>query len=145
MDYLLYWKSFWSENRGKRPSGRDWFTDSRWLWKNAARGDRFWVVVTAPKSAPGEWRLLERLEVARPDPAMRRSGRKYRIAASRKQSRVFDFVEPQIDAAPVLRTLDFSSGRRLKDAGSAIGRSIRNPRRLTAEDVAKLEEFASRL
>jgi hypothetical protein len=145
MDYLLYWKSFWSESGGRPPAKRDWYTDRKWLWEKAARGDRFWVVITAPKKAPGQWRLLERLEVAKPDSNVRRSGRKYRIVGSRKRSRVFDFAEGQGDVAPVLRRLDFSTGRRLTLAGSAIGRCIRNPRRLTPEDAQKLEDFASRL
>jgi hypothetical protein len=145
MDYLLYWKSFWSENGGRPPKSRDWYTDRKWLWEKAVRGDRFWVVITAPKEAHGQWRLLERLEVAKPDSAVRRSGRKYRIVASRKGSRIFDFAEGQGDVAPVLRCLDFSTGRRLRLEGSGIGRAIRNPRRLTEEDARKLEDFASRL
>ncbi len=145
MDYLLYAKTFWSENGGRKPAGRDWHTDRRWLWQKASRGDRLWVVIAAPKEAPGEWRLLERLEVARRDPAVRRSGRKYRIVGSRKRSRAFDFARNAPDLAPILKRLEFSSGNRVQHTGSAIGRSIRTPRRLTPEDVDKLESFASRL
>src|SRR4030095_9978606 len=99
-------------------------------------------VITAPKKAPGQWRLLERLEVAKPDSIVRRSGRKYRIAGGRKRSRVFDFAEGQSDVAPVLRRLDFSTGRRLTLAGSAIGRSIRKPGRLPTQDARAPERFA---
>jgi hypothetical protein len=145
MDYLLYAKSFWSERDGRKRVTHAWDTDCRWLWKSARRGDRLWIVIAAPKEAAGEWRLLERLEVARPDPAVRRSGRKYRIAGSPRKSRAFDYGEAQRDLAPVLKRLEFPTGRRIQETGSAIGRNIRGPRRLTGEDVSKLEAFAARL
>jgi len=145
MDYLLYWKTFWSENGGRKASGRGWDTDQRWLWERVERGDRLWIVVAAPKEAAGEWRLRGLLEVAKADPRIRRSGRKYRIAGSREGSRTFDVAAKQRDVGPVLRRLAFSSGRRLKLQGSAIGQAIRNARRLTAEDGARLEDFSSGL
>jgi len=145
MDYLLYAKTFWSERGNGRASTHDWYTDRRWLWKRVSRGDRLWVVIAGPKETPGEWRLLEKLEVAKSDPSVRRSGRRYRIVGSRKRSQGFDFGESQEDVAPVLKRLEFSSGRRVEYAGTEIGRSIRTPRRLTLEDVAKLEEFAAKL
>ena len=145
MDYLLYWKTFWSEHGGRGPFRHDWPTDRRWLWQNASRGDRYWIVIAASKNAPGEWRLLERLEVARRDTAVGKGRRKYRIVGDRKRSRVFAFADGQRDAAVVLKRLEFSSGNRITREGSAIGRSIRTPRRLTPGDVAKMEKFAARL
>jgi hypothetical protein len=145
MDYLLYARSFWSERDGLKPFAHDWHTDCRWLWKKARRGDRLWIVIAAPQEAAGEWRLLERLEVARPDPAVRRSGRRFRIAGNHRTSRIFDYGGGQPDVAPVLKRLAFPTGRRIQETGSAIGRSIRAPRRLTEEDVSKLEAFAARL
>ena len=142
MDYLLYAKTFWSRRDGRKPLARGWDTDCRWLWKNARRGDRLWIVIAAPKEAAGEWRLLGRMDVARPDPAVRRSGRKYRIAGNRRASRTFEIGDDQPDVGPVLKRLAFPTGRRIQEAGSAIGRSIRGPRRLTDEDVSKLEAFA---
>ena len=145
MDYLLYWKTFWSEHGGRRPFRPEWPTDRRWLWQKAARGDRYWIVVAAPKEAPGQWRLLEKLEIARPDRAVGRGPRKFRILGDRKRSRVFDFADGQRDAASVLKRLEFSSGNPITRTGTDIGRSIRTPRRLTERDVAKMEKFAARL
>jgi hypothetical protein len=145
MDYLLYARTFWSERDGVKPFAHDWHTDCRWLWRKARRGDRLWIVIAAPKEAAGEWRLLERLEVARPDPAVRRNGRKYRIVGSPRKSRAFDYGERQRDLAPILKRLEFPTGRRIQETGSAIGRSIRGPRRLADADIERLEAFASRL
>jgi hypothetical protein len=145
MDYLLYWKTFWSENAGRPASTRDWFTDQKWLWQKVERGDRLWIVVAAPKDADGQWRLRGRLEVAKADPRVRRSPFKYRIAGSREGSLTFDVAEKQRDVGPVLKRLAFSSGRRLKLRGRAIGQAIRNARRLTPEDAARLEDFSEGL
>jgi len=145
MDYLLYWKTFWAEHGGKRAFRSEWPTDRKWLWDRAARGDRYWVVVAAPRESPGQWRLLEKLEVARPDRAVGRGPRRYRIVADRKRSRVFEVASGEHDAAPVLKSLEFSSGNRITRTGTDIGRSIRTPRRLTDRDVVKMEKFAARL
>jgi len=145
MDYLLYWKTFWTEHGGKRPFRAEWPTDRKWLWEKAARGDRYWVVIAAPKNVPGQWRLLQQLEVARRDSRVGKGGRKFRIVGDRRKSRVFAFADGQGDAARVLKRLDFSSGHPITRSGTDIGRSIRTPRRLTSADVKKMEKFAARL
>jgi hypothetical protein len=145
MDYLLYWKTFWSEHGDRGPIRAEWPTDRRWLWEKASRGDRYWVVIAAPKKEPGHWRLLQKLEVARRDSNVGKGDRKFRIVGDRTKSRVFDFADRRPDAAAVLKRLEFSSGRPITRTGTGIGRSIRTPRRLTPADVKKMEKFAARL
>lgn len=141
--YLLYWKTFWEENGGRRPLRNEWWTNRAWLWNRISSGDRIWLVVKA-QAERGEWCLLQRLDVLRAASERTSTKRKFGIYGNPETAVEFQ-LNGQPDFAHLLHQFEFSTGRRLNLSGAEIGRALQSPRRLASQDVLLLEKFAAQL
>lgn len=146
-DYLVYWKTYWDQtNGGADASGSGgWFTNSEWLHRAVAPGDRLWVVIANDEPPAGRWLLLSSLWVARPGrtTAKTRWGR-FEIVGDDQRSMSF-MLEGQPDFTAVLWLLHFTSGKRIATVGRKIGQMLQTARQLTHADMVLLSEYAAAL
>jgi hypothetical protein len=87
-----------------------------------------------------EWRLAQRISVKE----IRSNNGEFHTKGDVKNSQTFD-VDKQSDLTPILRKLNFASGKRITARGKLIGRSIQRNRPLAESDVVLLEQYAKKL
>ena len=142
-DFLVYWKDYWRDTR-ENPNAIDryWHTANETFFDEARPGASLWVVVSGGKDDPGEWRLLQRI-VIRAKAENNDEKRPYEIIGNRRRSQVFDMnAEP--DLAPLLRKLEFRTGKKITARGNAIGNTLQTARPLTPSDVVLLEDYSAK-
>lgn len=125
----------------------NWSTHSQVFYKTVKRKDVMWIVFPAGKEAPTEWRLIERIAVAHPDPKRKFSKwGQYHIIGDKRHSQTFS-LSMQPDFTAILWLLKFASGKRIKLLGRRIGQALqsRGFRALAESDVILLDEYAKLL
>jgi len=144
-DYLLYWKTFWDKVINLEDVSHDWHTKNVRFYRQVQKGDNFWVVISGGRDYYNEWRLLSRSCVARPNPRrVNTQHGQYHIISDEQRSELFDpYI--QDDFAPILKQLDFASGKKIKKSGREIGQTLEVARRLTDTDVEILKRSAQKL
>ena len=147
-DWLMYYKSYW-DNAVERDAATDeWYAGQEYWYKQAQSGDCLWVVVRDELESPDEWRLLEKLVIVSVDfvEEYHKPGwRPYHATCDKEQNQYFDIYE-QADFAPILKQIEFASGRRIQANGALIGRSLMAVRLLRSpDDIEVLEDYANRL
>lgn len=65
----------------------------------------------------------------------------YCAKGSIEKSKVF-YPDTQADLTPLLKKLEFASGKRIEQHGRRIGLKLQSLRRLTDNDGARLQEYA---
>jgi len=159
---LAYWKIFWEDmseldysrysrerlqslqEQRKRIQKMGWGARTRMIQKQIGIGQNLWVVgYSNPAINPNEWRLLLRLCVKDKKRAELDSG--YGGYPYRLLSNDFDLFDPerQPNLEPLLRQLEFQSGRIIPPdiTGRRIGRLFRQRRPLTEDDNNLLIEW----
>jgi hypothetical protein len=143
-DFLAYWKDYWRDiAKDTHAVNHYWHTANKSFFDKAQRGDVLWVVVSAGKRHPHQWRLIQRL-VVRSKRINRGAKRPFQIVGSRKRTETFA-IAAQPDFTGVLRTLQFSTGKKIRAKGRAIGNTLQTLRRLTAGDAEQLEKYSQSL
>jgi hypothetical protein len=144
-DYLAYWQTYWDDYPKLRPLDFDWYTNDARFHAAVQPGDTIWVVVSAGPDLPSEWRLLQRVEVLRPDPAevVSRYG-KFHVYADTSRSEAFD-LRGQQDLTPLLKRLEFKSGKSIAYDGNKIGQAIQRPRGLASADRELLQSYTAKI
>jgi hypothetical protein len=143
-DCLAYWETFWDRQYGPTNakahtcrigygSGQDHFLD------RIAEEDNLWVVARSQDDT--EWRLVQRLHVAR---TYTDKEGVQRVVADPSRSDFFD-PETQADFEQTLKKLQFASNQPISATGKLIGRHIQTIRPLSDADQALLAVFALRL
>jgi hypothetical protein len=147
-DCLVYWKScsaeltqFTSDNPG--PWNFHYNSKSRLLFDQIKRGENLWIVVFDTAPPPGDWLLIERLSVMDKNHNLKLV-RPYQIVGDPKKSVSFD-IRRQSDLTPVLRELNFVTGKKILASGIKIALSFQYIRPLTTEDNALLERYSKDL
>jgi hypothetical protein len=132
---LTLLENFWADASDFNSVGHDWHTDNRNFYGNVEAEDIFWVVTSGGPESPSEWRLIERIVVANKNPGLVKTKHgHFHIIGDNERSVFFDLTW-QNDFAPILRQLNFVSGKRIRSSGKLIGRTLQVARRLTKEDV----------
>jgi hypothetical protein len=139
-DCLVYWKTYWQPGGGVPTP--EWDTGYRYFRAQVRHGDSLWVVVWGGNAHSNEWRLIQRIYVQ--DVAYDENSGKWFVTGDARRSQVFD-IHNQRDLTPVLRKLQFASGRAITARGRSIGRSIQRSRPLSGSDVILLERHAKGL
>jgi hypothetical protein len=140
-EYLVYWKYYWSDEPDE-PGYFGWACANERLYDAVEPGDVFWVVVTGGPKHLGEWRLLERIVVKskRDAPDEDVGYGRFIFEGDAKQTERFRPAALP-DFAPVLRSLEFHSGKAIELDGSLIGRAIQSPRRLAPADSKRIRQY----
>jgi hypothetical protein len=147
-DCLIYWKAcsvelneFTSDNPG--PWNLHYHSKSRHLFNQVERGENLWIVVFDTTPPPGDWLLIERISVIekRHKPEFPRP---YQIIGDPKKSVSFD-IRKQGDLTPVLRKLNFVTGKKILASGARIAHSLQCIRPLTTGDSALLQQYSKNL
>jgi len=147
-DCLIYWKAcsaelneFTSDNPG--PWNFHYHSNSRHLFDQIERGENLWIVVFDTLPPPGDWLLIEKISVMekKHTPELPRS---YQIVGDPKQSLSFD-IRKQSDLTPVLRKLNFVTGKTILASGAKIAHTLQCIRPLTSEDSALLQHYSKDL
>jgi hypothetical protein len=117
-----------------------WQTANRTFFEEVIPNDSLWVVASAGKNHPGEWRLLQRI-VARDKVVNKGKRRPYEIIGNRQSSQEFD-IEAQPDLSTLLHKLEFRTGRKIIARGTAIGNTLQAIRPLTPSDAVLLASYS---
>jgi hypothetical protein len=144
--FLGYMQHFWnvdSHHGYLQTVKHAWGTLSDYFHKLVKEGDTLWIVVSGGPQFPGEWRLLQVVEIEERyyDP---KDPTPYCAKGSIERSKVF-YPDRQADLTPLLKELDFDSGKKIEQEGRRVGLTLQSLRRLTDEDGKLLQEYASRL
>lgn len=143
-NYLLYWKYFWGDIADDPTALNElWHTAQEGFWYKVQPNDSLWVVVSGGERFPDEWRLLQRIFVQEKF-YNQNVDRKCGIIGDAAKSQRFE-VSTQPDFTPLLRELEFVSGRKLIVSGRAIGNALQTIRPLSEADGLLLEEYARNL
>jgi hypothetical protein len=142
-DYLVYWKVFWDEARNLNQEGYDWHTNDADFYNQVCSGDRLWVVVSGGSKYQNEWRLIQLIVVFDRE-RLRTEFGDYHIIGDEARSFFFD-IYSQADFTPILKKLNFASGKKIINDGREIGFAIQRIRRMAVEDAHLLERYAQRL
>jgi len=147
-DCLVYWKycsaelnEFTSDNPG--PWNFHYNSKSQRLFDQIERGENLWIVVFDTAPPPGDWLLIERISVMekKHNPEFVRP---YQIVGDPKKSVAFD-IRKQSDLTPVLRKLNFGTGKKILASGAKIAHTLQCNRPLTSEDSALLQHYSKDL
>ena len=143
--YMVYWKTFWDDIDSPLQVKCDWYTNKRDFFEGLRRGDSLWVVTSGEESHGYEWRLLQRLFVDTLDPVPSDShyGR-FRIIGNPLLSQLFD-PDNQADFTPILKHLEFSTGKSIEFTGRKIGQALQSPRALSPIDADTLVKHSRTL
>lgn len=139
-DCLVYWKVYWEQRKQPDAFIPDWYTRYKYFPNQVDIGDNLWVVVWGGEDHPDKWRLIQRISVK---DVVFNNG-EFHAKGDVKNSQTFD-VKNQSDLTPILRKLNFASGKRITARGKLIGRSIQRSRPLSDSDVILLEQYAKTL
>jgi hypothetical protein len=144
-DYLVYWKTYKIGESVPSFAGGSWATTSKAFYSRVRKGDRIWVVVTAGKRAPKEWRLLAQFTVEKRGTGKTPYG-ELQMYARAGSSRAYK-LDPQPDLAAILRLLSFRGGKRIRVKGGAIGNALQSNgyRALSEKDADVLMAYAATL
>jgi len=142
-DYLLYWKHFWKDSKIDPVFDEQWHIGQKSFFDRVRLGDNFWVVISGDVNHPNKWMLLTRITVLQKK-VKSRPGRPYQMSGNRETSLRFDF-DSQKDFAPILRKLEFASGKRIFAQGRLIGNFIQNLRILSPNDSNLLIEYTKNI
>ena len=138
-DYLLYWKEYWEDPMlDSAASMIYWHTGKQGFWNEVRKGDTFWIVSSGGPEAQSEWRLLRKMIVDAKSHS-NQIDRPYRFEASEQNVHSFSLDQP--DFSPMIRNLEFASGRRIVGTGRRIGNAIQLPRLLNPADRNLLDEY----
>jgi hypothetical protein len=137
----VYWKDFWVEFEEYGHDALDllWHTSNQRFFDQVQPGDNLWIVVFW---APDEWRLIQRLHIRRLRIESGYERPYHAIGDDRSQTFRLD---RQPDFAPILRKLEFVSGKRIKAMGRLIGRSLQTSRPLSEGDIHLLRNYTKKL
>jgi hypothetical protein len=140
-DCLIYWKDCSAEREqfdSDEPGPWNFYyhTKQRRLFDHIKKGDNIWVVVFDSQPPPGDWLLIQRISIVekRHQPSFERP---YQVVGDPVQSEIFD-IRGQTDLTPILRQLNFTTGRRISSQGARIAQSLQTIRALTSGDRARL-------
>ena len=143
-DCLVYWKLFWDEPLEEQQKPRlEWYTNDPYFHGKVNIGDSLWVVVTGGPTRPNEWRLLNRVVIKQLNVAQSKWGKYHAIGDSLKSQR-FNILR-QDDLSPVLRELDFLSGKKIRGQGRKIGQELQAIRPLSRIGARISENYTSKL
>lgn len=138
--HLGYMQHYWETRKSPLNVVHAWGTKSDYLAGVIEPGDTLWIIVTGGPKYPEEWRLLQRIEIdhlyfdgENPYP--------YRVKGDPDQSKVFD-PEGQDDLTPLLKNLEFASGRSIQLMGRRIGLTLQKIRSLSEADAILLENYS---
>jgi hypothetical protein len=143
--WLVYWRDFFFDRSrfGLRVYSIIYHTELGWFYKSATVGDDVWLVIQREDLQRRPWHLAMRMRVRRKHLDYKR-GRPYRLVPDPEASSVF-CLDRQPNLEPLLKRLQFQSGRTLRLSGRLIGRALQTPRRLTVDDDAALARWALKL
>jgi hypothetical protein len=144
--FLGYMQHFWkvdSHHGHPQTVNHAWGTLSDYFHKLVHEGDTLWIVVTGGLRYPDEWRLLQVVAIDEKyyDP---QNPTPYCAQGNVEKSKVF-YPDSQADLTPLLRELEFASGKQIEEQGRQIGLKLQSLRRLTDSDGKLLQEYANRL
>lgn len=140
-EYLVYWKYRWDDELDL-PGQFGWASASKRFYDGVGRGDALWVVVPGGPDHPDEWRVLERIVVSRKDidPEGDDNYGRYIFKGDPKKSERFH-PDRLPDFTPVLKSLDFASGKRIGLDGALIGRALQTQRPLADADPPRIRRY----
>lgn len=142
-DYLLYWKTFWTESTFESASeNHDWHTTKASFWDEVVIGDTFWIVIVGGPGFEDEWRLLQKMTVSA---KWRNDNLNRPYVFSSQSDRLSTFSLDQSDFSQVLRSFKFTSGKSISATGRRIGNALQSPRRLNSEDTQTLQEYSKNI
>ena len=141
--FLIYFKNYWDAMKGPYALVNEWGTKTTRFHQIVKPRDTLWVIIQAGPSAPDEWRLLQKIQIESlyRDPANEYS---YRARGDEKASSIFD-PKVQSDLVPLLKRLNFASGKKIELSGRKIAKALQFIRKLCEEDTALLSKYATSL
>jgi hypothetical protein len=139
-DCLVYWKVYWqqTERFGKSAVTPDWDTKYEYFPDQVEPGDNIWVVMRDGD----RWSLIQRISIKKI--ILNRENGIWDVKGDRSKSETFD-IQNQPDFTPILRRLNFASGKKITKSGAWIGTQIQRPRPLSDADVILLNKYARTL
>jgi len=138
-DCLVYWKVFPQQYQelGRAAMTPNWNTAYEYFPDLVKDGDNLWVVIRRVDL----WYLIQRISIK----DVFFDG-VWRVEGDPCKSEVFDVrMRNQPDFTPILRQLNFASGKKITKIGGMIGTQIQRPRPLSDADVVLLSNYAKTL
>jgi hypothetical protein len=143
--FLAYLQHYWEDLKHPAKVIPGWGTKSDYVHRMVKPGDVIWVVTRGGPGHEDEWRLLQKVVVARNwYDTERKDNFRYRVAEDEAFSAVYDPTD-QGDLTPLLHKLDFASGKRIMASGGKIGQSLQTVRPVTSHSGTLLEAYAAKL
>lgn len=143
MDVLAYWKwENYIQDIAKKQDF-DFNSNQQRLHSEIGIGDNLWLVTGRRDKHPTQYVLVGRFRIR--EKALNNADHKYgiyRVLGDALNSQYFSLDAP--DLSEVLLQLQFSSSTPIKSKG-VIGNSLQTMRVLTPNDVALLQEWATKL
>ena len=143
--FIAYLQHYWEDVKHPANVKLGWGTETDYVHRMVRRDDIIWVVIRGGPGHEEEWRLLQKVVVDKNwyDKGSTDNFR-YRVAEDEALSAVYD-PDDQGDLTPVLKKLDFTSGKQINATGAKIGQSLQTVRPLTWRSGRLLEAHAATL
>jgi hypothetical protein len=143
-NWLIYWAYFWEEVSDDENVVNDkWYTKQTGFGERVGADDVLWVITSGGERASNEWRLLQRI-VVRSVRHNARDKRPYEIIGDAAKGEKYN-LDSQADLAPLLKKLEFESGKRIVGKGAVIGQRLQANRPMTEDDGLLLQSYANDL